>query len=82
MAASGHNGTGKCTRPFSVPKLIVLLLLIAAFFILAKFLNMVPLFMALGVMAVITFFIIYLVMFITEFSAQKSEEQKSPPPKQ
>ena len=82
VAASGHNGQGQCRRPFSVLKLVLFLLFIAAFFICAKILHMEALFLGLGFAAGITLIVIYMVMFFVALSTQKSEEQSAPPPQQ
>lgn len=74
VAASGTNGSGNCNRPLSIAKLITFLILLIAYIVAANILNMGPLFVTLGIAAVVAALIIYVIMFAVTLSSQQRDE--------
>ena len=80
VAASGYNGTGHCRRPFSIAKLIIFLLLAAAYVIAGRMTGHISLFTTLGIAALVAAMVIYVIMFIVTLSNQRQEDEGAAPP--
>jgi hypothetical protein len=80
VAASGCNGTGHCRRPFSIAKLIIFLLLAAAYVIAGRMTGHISLFTTLGIAALVAAMVIYVIMFIVTLSNQRQEDEGAAPP--
>ena len=76
VVASGHNGTGKCNRPFSVFKLITFLVLFAAGVIASAMFQVLPWFITGVIFAFFIFMIIYVAMFFSAFMDQKKNDKQ------
>lgn len=76
VVASGTNGRGNCSRPVSVTKIVMAILLAIAFFLLGSYLNLTALFVYIAFFAVVLSLIIYVIMFIVTFSKQRDQEKQ------
>lgn len=72
VVASGHNGTGKCSRPFSVFKLISFLVIMAALFTLSVIFNFSQWFLT----AVFAGFFLFLIIYVGLFTSALSEQRR------
>lgn len=75
VVASGTNGRGNCNRPLSIAKLILTPLIAIAYIMLGMYLNLAPLFVGIGIFAVLAALIIWIIMFMVAFSKQKDDER-------
>ena len=76
VAASGHNGTGNCSRPFSALKLVTFLLLFIAGAIVSAIFQVLPWFITIAIFSFFIFMIIYVSMFFSTLMDQKKYDRQ------
>ena len=75
VAASGHNGKGNCARPLSVAKLVTIIAIFAACFILSAFIPYMTLVIGLLIPLCFVAVVIYVVLFFVTLSRQREEDR-------